>query len=368
MPLQSPCSPGLTLPDVEIRQPQEPVHAVKSIRDTHQGFGFSPSAGSSPAAPDLLMHVRSLPGARAHETRKSFQRPKFWVLSFGWFLAGYYDHDESEAWAMTKARPTLLIDKNQVHFGGKSWYGVALVGNAVLIFGAALAPNLPTLSVCLAATACGLQNAMCTSHFGAVVRTTHVTGTLTDIGSTLGRIAMVYLRKGCRRSRMNVLEKAEIGVDARKLLVLLPMWVSFVMGSTVGAYAEHLFGVYALFFPASMTLTVGLVYMFLRQVLADVFARIEQEGLREKLMDMHLAFQRAGTRLSDAEGGVAGELQELDDEMGTMLEALDEVGSGVETLCKLSGSQLSMSLSHLSLSPSRRSLEKTPIHGVADSV
>lgn len=51
-----------------------------------------------------------------------------------------------------------------------------------------------------------------------------------------------------------------------------------------------------------------------------------------------------------------------------MLEALDEVGSGVETLCKLSGSQLSMSLSHLSLSPSRRSLEKTPIHGVADSV
>jgi len=349
---------------------------------------------------------------KAHETRKSFQRPKFWVLSFGWFLAGCagfvnacaflawgsfashmtgtsskiglfledYDHDESEAWAMTKALCMvfsfvlgsftcgLLIDKNQVHFGGKSWYGVALVGNAVLIFGAALVPNLPTLSVCLAATACGLQNAMCTSHFGAVVRTTHVTGTLTDIGSTLGRIAMVYLRKGCRRSRMNVLEKAEIGVDARKLLVLLPMWVSFVMGSTVGAYAEHLFGVYALFFPASMTLTVGLVYMFLRQVLADVFTRIEQEGLREKLMDVHLAFQRAGTRLSDAEGGVAGELQELDEEMGTMLEALDEVGSGVESLCKVSGSQLSMSLSHLSLSPSRRSLEKTPIHGVADSV
>jgi len=349
---------------------------------------------------------------KAHETRKSFQRPKFWVLSFGWFLAGCagfvnacvflawgsfashmtgtsskiglfledYDHDEAQAWAMTKALCMvfsfvlgsftcgMLIDKNQVHFGGKSLYGVALVGNAVLIFAAALVPNLPTLSVCLAATACGLQNAMCTSHFGAVVRTTHVTGTLTDIGSTLGRIAMVYLRKGCRRSRMNVLEKAEIGVDSRKLLVLLPMWVSFVMGSTVGAYAEHLFGVYALFFPASMTLTVGLVYMFLRQLLADMFTRIEQEGLREKLMDMHLAFQRAGTRLSEAEGGVPEELQELDAEMGTMLEALDEVGSGVENLCQLSGSQLSMSLSHLSLSPSRRSLEKTPIHGVADSV
>ena len=30
----------------------------------------------------------------------------------------------------------------------------------------------------------------------AQVRTTHVTGTLTDIGSTLGRVAMIHLRKG----------------------------------------------------------------------------------------------------------------------------------------------------------------------------
>ena len=28
------------------------------------------------------------------------------------------------------------------------------------------------------------------------VRTTHVTGTLTDIGSTLGRLAMMHLRRG----------------------------------------------------------------------------------------------------------------------------------------------------------------------------
>ena len=30
------------------------------------------------------------------------------------------------------------------------------------------------LPVCLVAAACGLQNAMCTSHFGAIIRTTHV--------------------------------------------------------------------------------------------------------------------------------------------------------------------------------------------------
>ena len=33
---------------------------------------------------------------------------------------------------------------------------------------------------------------------GCEVRTTHVTGTLTDIGSILGRIAVMYLRKGSK--------------------------------------------------------------------------------------------------------------------------------------------------------------------------
>ena len=70
-----------------------------------------------------------------------------------------------------------------------------------------------SLSV-LVAAACGLQNAMCTSHFGAIIRTTHLTGTVTDIGSTLGRISMIYLRKGCRRSRLDHVERAEVGVDA----------------------------------------------------------------------------------------------------------------------------------------------------------
>lgn len=80
------------------------------------------------------------------------------------------------------------------------------------------------LPVCLVAAALGLQNAMCTSHFGAIFRTTHVTGTVTDIGSTLGRISIIYLRKGCRRSRLSDVELAEVGVDRRKLAVLLGLW------------------------------------------------------------------------------------------------------------------------------------------------
>jgi uncharacterized membrane protein YoaK (UPF0700 family) len=38
--------------------------------------------------------------------------------------------------------------------------------------------------VCLG---CGLQNGMCTTFSGAVIRTTHVSGILTDIGLIIGQ-------------------------------------------------------------------------------------------------------------------------------------------------------------------------------------
>merc|ERR1712232_288663 len=113
----------------------------------------------------------------------------------------------------------VLVDKNQVHFGGKAFYGFALVGEACLLVSATVVePEL--LAACLASAACGLQNAMCTSHFGAVVRTTHVTGSLTDIGSTIGRICMIYIRRRAKGGRLNAVEHAEVDVDLKKLLVL----------------------------------------------------------------------------------------------------------------------------------------------------
>ena len=131
----------------------------------------------------------------------------------------------------------LLIDKNQVHFMGKAFYGLALVLNSSLLVTAAFIPG-SLLPVCLVSAACGLQNAMCTSHFGAIIRTTHVTGTVTDIGSTFGRISMIYIRKGCRCSKLDDVERAEVGVDARKLAVLFGLWSFYFMGGLFGVYME----------------------------------------------------------------------------------------------------------------------------------
>ncbi len=48
--------------------------------------------------------------------------------------------------------------------------------------------NYPTCSVLLAAVLCGFQNAMAKNYRGLVLRNTHVTGTLTDLGFNMGRL------------------------------------------------------------------------------------------------------------------------------------------------------------------------------------
>merc|ERR1712137_1385599 len=57
----------------------------------------------------------------------------------------------------------LLIDKTHVHLAGSSMYGMALFGNCVLLVTAAFIEEY--YAAFFAATASGLQNAMCTSHF-----------------------------------------------------------------------------------------------------------------------------------------------------------------------------------------------------------
>eukprot|EP00930_Biecheleria_cincta_P067676 TRINITY_DN5443_c0_g2_i1.p1 TRINITY_DN5443_c0_g2~~TRINITY_DN5443_c0_g2_i1.p1 ORF type:complete len:428 (+),score=58.88 TRINITY_DN5443_c0_g2_i1:77-1285(+) len=326
---------------------------------------------------------------KAHATRATFKRPALWVLVFGWSLAacaGFVNTVAFESWGLYVSHVTgattliarriedvhhaeveleklneaigivlsfvlgsfacgLLIDKNQVHFLGKAFYGVALVGNALLLVLAVVVQERLT-GACFAAAACGLQNAMCTSHFGAVVRTTHVTGTATDTGSTLGRLTMLLLRNKCRNLSMNVVERAEVYVDVRKLLVLLPMWFSFLLGCVGGAYAYHLIkGPQALFVPAAITFTVGLGYMFFRQTLKDYIKGLEKERLNDDLANVHEALAHTMERLHDMQldqttrqspgaDPTEGDLViELDEEVGHMMEALHEVEADVQNLC-----------------------------------
>lgn len=66
-------------------------------------------------------------------------------------------------------------------------YGRLLAGIG-LVFLAAFAAeqHIPALAVCLGGLGCGMQNAMATKYRGVILRTTHVTGLLTDFGATVG--------------------------------------------------------------------------------------------------------------------------------------------------------------------------------------
>jgi len=154
---------------------------------------------------------------------------------------------------------------------------------------------------------------------------------------------MIFLRKSCRRSRLNLVEVAEVGVDARKLLVLLPMWCSFLLGTTLGAYLYTEMGVEALLIPAGFTFTIGAMYTLFRQTLKGFLKDIERERLNKDMHRMQRTLERAQGLLREfnqvrknrrqnttdaANGGGADDVDqenmviELEEELEDMLERM----------------------------------------------
>lgn len=127
-------------------------------------------------------------------------------------------------------------------------YGVVLVLEALL-----LALAVPLLAAdsdiggYLASAACGLQNAMASTYSGAVLRTTHFSGTLTDLGIVLGH----WLRG--------------IPVDARRVRLLLSLVLAFAAGAIAGGWLFAALSYAALYVPAAMTGVTGVGYTAHRQ-------------------------------------------------------------------------------------------------------
>jgi uncharacterized membrane protein YoaK (UPF0700 family) len=151
---------------------------------------------------------------------------KFWInsLQILCFLVG----------ATTSS---FMVGAHRRFLGGRQYSPVlALMGFVVLI--AALIP-LHEVPACLVITfVAGMQNAMSTFYSGAIVRTTHVTGTLTDIGIEIAKLA-----KGK-------------GEGWWKIQVLTCFFVSFFLGGMLGTLATAISTTKAFLFPAS-------VYLFL---------------------------------------------------------------------------------------------------------
>lgn len=80
----------------------------------------------------------------------------------------------------------FIIRQSTLQLGRR--YGVALAVESALLFLAVhFLHSGERLGEYFAAMACGLQNAMASSYSGSVIRTTHVTGMLTDLGIACGQ-------------------------------------------------------------------------------------------------------------------------------------------------------------------------------------
>jgi uncharacterized membrane protein YoaK (UPF0700 family) len=111
-------------------------------------------------------------------------------------------------------------------------YPIGLEAVLLLVFGAigAAAGRMPGLMLLAAPLLCfimGLQNATITKISGARMRTTHLTGMVTDIGIELGKLA--YWNRDRRAPELMVM------ADRRKLGILLRVVGMFFSGGVIGA-------------------------------------------------------------------------------------------------------------------------------------
>lgn len=104
----------------------------------------------------------------------------------------------------------------------------------------------------------GLQNAIITKISKAVIRTTHVTGIVTDIGIELGK--MFYWNRTADKEDANYVRG-----NRAKIVLLTNLLIMFFVGGVAGAYAFKYFG-----FIATIPLAVVLLLLAMMPVIDDV--------------------------------------------------------------------------------------------------
>lgn len=136
-----------------------------------------------------------------------------------------------------------VIGSNNLKPGRR--YGVILFLEGVILMGVSgFGGGGGRYSVPLAALACGLQNAMASSYYGLIIRTTHMTGILTDLGFLLGSV----FRHGKR-------------IGSWKFALLLLILLGFFSGGLAAVFAKLKFGTSSILVMGASLVVAGLVYV-----------------------------------------------------------------------------------------------------------
>ena len=122
-------------------------------------------------------------------------------------------------------------------------YGFALaLESALLLASMLLFQHCSLWGQLLASLACGLQNGMLTTFSGAIIRTTHMTGIVTDLGNKIGH--WLTGRK----------------MDKRRFALYLLLLVGFTAGGVTGSASFGYIGYSALIIPVVITGVASILY------------------------------------------------------------------------------------------------------------
>ncbi|HEY4243208.1 MAG TPA: YoaK family protein [Kofleriaceae bacterium] len=163
-------------------------------------------------------------------------------------------------------------------FGGAFVSSMALESNVARrrprIYAALLATEAGLLAAAMAAGtvhampegvllcwAMGMQNSFVTRLSGAIVRTTHLTGVVTDLGIEAARWFRFWRSEVARRTGLRVVVGAAMAEPPPhdRAVLLLTILCAFAVGSIGGAYGGICFGEAALALPIALLLCGALV-------------------------------------------------------------------------------------------------------------
>jgi len=147
-------------------------------------------------------------------------------------------------------------------------YGIFLIVEAVVLyfFKCAFDAEKNQLAVFFGSFACGIQNALLTNLSGAVVRTTHVTGMMTDTGLVLGN----YIRRGAECK------------EVWKLRVFVSIMLSYIFGATMSKFFYNFFDYKAILFSVFFLGLFGFLILLWR--LLKKYNGAKFKMLKEKLI------------------------------------------------------------------------------------
>jgi len=167
----------------------------------------------------------------------------------------------------TGAIISALITMGGQRSGIKSVYALALSLELVLLSAFLLTGSWALdhglrpryIIIWLPAMAMGLQNATITQIAGAVVRTTHVTGVITDLGIESIQL-LFWLRdrtSGPWIQRLrNAFSLSFKHTSFQRLILLASIWSSFTLGAGLGVWGLHRFGIHCLIGPIALLIFI----------------------------------------------------------------------------------------------------------------